>query len=140
MGRPVFGWQEQAALPALGLTGVKAKIDTGAWTAALHAVEIELVETASPPAVRFTVHPWPERPEAAVRCTAELVDRRGITASNGRRELRPMVRTLLAMRGLEREIEVSLTDRGAMSHRLLLGRRAIAAFGALVDVSGEPGA
>ncbi|MDP8916538.1 MAG: RimK/LysX family protein [Pseudomonadota bacterium] len=135
MTGPVFGWEEWAALPALGLAGVKAKLDTGAWTGALHALEIELDLAASPPQVRFVVHPWAERPDAAVRCAAELADRRAITSSDGRRELRPVIRTLVTLGGLQREVELSLTDRAAMTYRLLLGRRAIGAFGALVDVS-----
>ena len=52
-----FGWEEWVALPDLGLPAVKAKIDTGARTSALHAHDIETFGSKAKPKVRFNVHP-----------------------------------------------------------------------------------
>lgn len=129
----LFGWEEWASLPALGLRPVLAKVDTGARTSVLHAVDVEVFGPPTDLRVRFTVPAAPGFDEPALICEAALADRRRITASNGRSEVRPIVRTVLAVGERERSVELSLTDRGLMTYRMLLGREALAAFGALVD-------
>ena len=69
-----FGWEEWVALPDLGLPALKAKVDTGAKTSALHAAEIEPFGPASKPKVRFVVHPVPQRDDLAIACSAPLVE------------------------------------------------------------------
>jgi len=133
----VFGWRERAALPGLGVPWMLAKMDTGARTGALHATDVEAFGPSTRPQVRFVLHPLPDRPEVLVPCAAELVERRPVRSSNGRTEVRAIIRTPVAIGGRERLVELSLTDRTAMTHRLLLGRRALAAFGAWVDPSRE---
>ncbi|MBD3678166.1 MAG: ATP-dependent zinc protease [Rhodobacteraceae bacterium] len=59
-----LGWEEWVALP-----GLKAKVDTGARTSALHASEIEPFGPASRPRVRFLVHPVPGRTDVAIPCS-----------------------------------------------------------------------
>ena len=81
-----FGWEEWVALPALGLPALKAKVDTGARTSALHASDIETFGSAAKPKVRFTVHPVPERQDLVIPCSAEIIDRRVVTSSNGEGE------------------------------------------------------
>lgn len=135
MAALVFGWEEWAALPALGLPAVKAKVDTGARTSVLHAVALEAFGSIERPRVRFTVPPSPGDSEAPAQCEAELADRRRVASSNGGAEIRPIIRTALVVGGAERVVELSLTDRRLMTYRMLLGREALAAFGAVVDPS-----
>jgi ribosomal protein S6--L-glutamate ligase len=122
----VLGWEEWVALPALGLPALKAKVDTGARTSALHAFAIEPFGPASRPLVRFGVHPVPGRDDVEVFCTSEIVDRREVTSSNGEAEWRYVIQTPLTVGGHEWPIEISLTNRQAMSYRMLLGRSSIA--------------
>ena len=121
----VFGWQEWVELPGLGLPAVLAKIDTGARSSAIHAFMIEPYGRVGKPRVRFGVHPVPERPDIVVFCSAELVDQREITSSNGEVELRYIVRTPLRVGDQEWPIEISLTNRESMQYRMLVGRSAL---------------
>ena len=130
----ILGWEEWVALPVLGLPAIKVKVDTGARTSALHAVFVEPIGTKRHPRVRFGVHPIPRRADIEIICTAPVVDQRDVTSSNGDREKRYVISTPIRIGDREWEIEVTLTNRDAMSYRMLLGRQAIAG-GALVDPS-----
>jgi ribosomal protein S6--L-glutamate ligase len=84
------------------------------------------------PKVRFGVHPIPRRADVEIVCTARVVDRRSVTSSNGEREVRYVISTPIRIGDREWPIEVTLTNRDAMSYRMLLGRQAIG-DGILVD-------
>ncbi|MBT6093825.1 MAG: 30S ribosomal protein S6--L-glutamate ligase [Rhodospirillaceae bacterium] len=121
----VFGWEEWVSLPGLGLPAVRAKVDTGARSSSIHAFMIEPYGRGGKKRVRFGVHPVPERPDIVVFCSAELVDQREITSSNGETELRYIVRTPVKIGGQEWPIEISLTNRESMQYRMLIGRTAL---------------
>lgn len=120
-----LGWEEWVALPDLGLPALKAKVDTGARTSALHAFDIEPFGPANAPHVRFAVHPIPGREDVTIACSAPVRDRREIMSSNGEIEARFVIETDLMLGDLRWPVEISLTDRGAMSYRMLLGRQAL---------------
>jgi len=121
----VVGWQEWIALPDLGLPALKAKIDTGARTSALHTHLIEPYGPSKRPMVRFTVRPNPKRTDLEVEACAAVVDRREIMSSNGERELRFVIATRLSLGDREWPIEITLTNRERLAYRMLLGRQAI---------------
>lgn len=123
--RLIVGWQEWVALPDLGLPALKAKIDTGAKTSALHTYSIEPFDDHGRPKVRFTVHPSPMESDLEVVATADVLDRREVISSNGVRELRYVIRTRLVIGERQWPIEVSLTNREHMTYRMLIGRQAI---------------
>jgi len=120
----IFGWEEWVELPGLGLPAVRAKVDTGARSSSIHAFMIEPYGRTNK-RVRFGVHPVPERPDVVVFCSAELVDQREITSSNGETELRYIIRTPMRIGGQEWPIEISLTNRESMQYRMLVGRTAL---------------
>ncbi|ALI56209.1 30S ribosomal protein S6--L-glutamate ligase [Celeribacter marinus] len=120
-----LGWEEWASLPDLGLPALKVKVDTGARTSALHAFDIEPFGHASAPKVRFNVHPVPGREDITISCSADVVDRREVTSSNGETELRYVIAADIQMGGTIWPIEVTLTNRINMAYRMLLGRQAI---------------
>lgn len=130
----ILGWEEWIALPELGLPAIKAKVDTGARTSALHASFVEPFTHKRQRRVRFGVHPVPRRNEIAVVSTARLVDRREVRSSNGEREQRYVIETPIRIGSFEWPIEVTLTNRDTMLYRMLLGRQAIGT-GVLVDPS-----
>lgn len=128
----ILGRREWVALPDLGLFAIKAKVDTGAKTSALHAEDIEPVGTSAAPRVRFVIRPLLEHPELAIRCEAELTGARDVTSSSGERESRYIITTTLRVGMHEWPIELGLTNREGLAHRMLLGRQAIRP-GMLVD-------
>ncbi|TRD19042.1 30S ribosomal protein S6--L-glutamate ligase [Palleronia caenipelagi] len=120
-----LGWEEWVSLPDLGLPALRAKIDTGARTSALHAYDIEPFGPANAPKVRFLMHPVPGREELAIPCSARIVDRREVTSSNGEAELRYVIETSLKIGDISWPVELTLTDRAAMQYRMLIGRQAL---------------
>jgi len=129
-----MGWEEWLALPALGLPAIRAKIDTGAKTSALHAFVIEPFGPATNRQVRFGIHPIPGRDDIERFCTAAVIDRREVTSSNGDKEKRFVIETGVTMGSLSWQIEITLTNREGMAYRMLLGRQGIRG-GVLVDPS-----
>ena len=106
---PVLGWEEWVSLSDLSLPAIKAKIDTGTKTSALHAIAIEPFGTDENPQVRFIMNPDPSDPTIEVVCSAKTIDRRQVTSSNGTSELRYVIRVTISIGGQCWPIEVSLT-------------------------------
>ncbi|HEY9547350.1 MAG TPA: RimK/LysX family protein [Solimonas sp.] len=119
---PVLGWREWLSLPDLGVARIKAKVDTGARSSALHASAIEPLANGR---VRFMLRPVRTAPDEQW-CEAELIDTRWVTDSGGHRELRPFIRTRLSLGDELWDAEVSLSARDRLRFRMLLGRTAIA--------------
>ena len=120
-----LGWAERVALPDLGLPAIKAKIDTGARTSALHAFQIEPFGPAEAPMVRFGIHPIPGRTDVVIYSSAPVIDQREVTSSNGEREVRCVITTRVSIGERTWPIEVTLANRETMTYRMLLGRQAI---------------
>lgn len=130
----VVGWREWVTLPKLGIDALRAKLDTGADTSALHAAGIKLVVREGRSFVRFKVHPRPEEPDYTARFEAPLLGERWVKNSGGQRHLRPVIRTPMCLGGLCWSIELTLTRRDRMNYAMLLGRQALAG-NILVDSS-----
>ncbi|MBI1365136.1 MAG: ATP-dependent zinc protease [Alphaproteobacteria bacterium] len=120
-----IGWREWAAFPALGAERIKAKIDSGAKTSAIHAFKVKVVRRADGEWAEFRLHPLQKSKTPEIKCAAPIVDRRRIRSSNGAVEERIIIRTMLRLGAREWPIELSLAKRDEMGFRLLLGRSAI---------------
>jgi hypothetical protein len=123
--RKIVGWREWVHLPALHVERIKAKLDTGARTSALHAFRVTPFTKDGAAYVRFFIHPLQRKSKPEVRCVALVIDTRSVTDSGGRREDRPVIRTQLKMGKSRYPIELTLTNRDQMGFRLLIGRQAL---------------
>ena len=120
------GWREWIAFPELGLPHVKAKMDTGARTSALHAFELEPFDRDGREWVRFAIHPLQRRTDLVVWRETEVADVRAVSDSGGHKEQRYVIHTDLVLGGKRWPIECTLTNRDTMLFRVLLGRTALA--------------
>lgn len=120
-----LGWREWVALPELGITRIKAKVDTGARTSALHAFALRPFSEHGRDRVEFQIHPLQKNLETIVTCTADVIDRRIVSDSGGHKEERFVIATLLAIGEYAWPIEMTLTSRDDMLFRMLLGRTAM---------------
>lgn len=120
-----LGWEEWVAFPDLGLPAIKAKVDTGARTSALHASVIEPFGPIDKPQVRFLIQPNPDDLNMEFTCSAPVVDRRQITSSNGEAEMRYVIETQMTCGDRTWPVEVTLTNRENMQYRMLFGRTSI---------------
>jgi len=127
-----LGWREWCALPELGIPAIKAKVDTGAKTSALHTFKIEPFEEHGTSFVRFLVHPLQRNEELVLECVAPVKDERIVSDSGGHKELRYIIETEVRIGDKSWPIDMSLTNRDSMRFRMLLGRRAMRE-GVLVD-------
>lgn len=121
----IIGWREWVTLPELSIAAIKAKIDTGARSSALHAFEIETFQQKGQTIVRFLIHPQQRSIRQTIRAEAVLLDYRHVRNSGGQAELRPVIQTTVALGDQHWPIELTLTNRDVMGFRMLLGRQAI---------------
>lgn len=124
---PVLGWKEHVALPEWGIRRLRAKLDTGARSSALHVEELETVEHhvvdgRRLPVLRFTLLVGSRDAPRRVTVTAPAVDLRRVRDTGARAEHRPVVRTRVCCGPMDREADITVTDRTGMNFRMLLGR------------------
>ena len=131
--KTLIGWEEWCALPELGLPCIKAKVDTGAKTSALHAYDIKAFKKDGVSWVRFKVHPLQRNQKNVVECVSPLKDLRTVISSNGEKEKRYVIETKMIINDTKLVTELTLTSRHKMAFRMLLGREALRRARFIVD-------
>ena len=93
----IIGWREWVALPDFNVDEIKAKIDTGARSSALHAFNLKRFRRQGKRMVRFQIHPIQRTSRGALEVEAEVIEDRQVRSSNGKVERRPVIRTRVRM-------------------------------------------
>jgi predicted deacylase len=136
-GKTRVGWIEHVGLPGLEVSRLKAKIDTGARTSALHVTRMRTVDTDGGPNRRPILEIAVPSGRRGLRPKlVRAVVRRFVVVrdTSGRMERRPVIETALKLGPIERRISVTLTNRGDMLFPMLVGRTALGP-GVVVDPS-----
>lgn len=121
----ILGWREWVSLPELGIDQLKAKIDTGARTSALHAFDVRLNDDTSKKTVMFSIHPKQGDSTTVVDCESTLIDEREVRDSGGHIEKRYVIESQILIGSQLIKAEVTLTNRDSMGFRMLIGRTAM---------------
>ncbi len=121
----ILGSEEWCSFPELGIPTIKARVDSGAKTSALHAINIAPFKKEAQNWVRFDINPIQNNVKTVIHCEAPLVDKRVVKSSSGFREERYVIQTNLEIGNSNWLIEMTLTNRDSMGFRMLLGREAM---------------
>lgn len=122
---PIIGWREWVTLPDLGVDSIKAKVDTGARSSAIHAFGLKRFSDQGVDRVRFSVHPMQRRSVPSLQVEADVHDVRSVKSSSGVSSERIVILTPVTIFGETWPIELTLARRDNMGFRMLLGRQAI---------------
>ena len=125
MNKVVVGSEEWCSFPELGIPTIKTRVDSGAKTSALHAINIAPFIKNESNWVKFDINPIQNNSKTIIHCEAPLVDKRIVKSSSGFREQRYVIQTNLKIGEAIWPIEVTLTNRDTMGFRMLLGREAM---------------
>jgi ribosomal protein S6--L-glutamate ligase len=125
LDKVIVGSEEWCSFPHLGIHAVKARVDSGAKTSALHAINISPFQKDEENWVKFDINPIQNNTKTVIHCQAPLVDKRVVKSSSGFREQRYVIRTEIQIGETHWEVELTLTNRDSMGFRMLLGREAM---------------
>jgi ribosomal protein S6--L-glutamate ligase len=125
MDKIIVGNEEWCALPDLGVPAIRARVDSGAKTSAIHAANIQRFEKDGQDWVRFEVLPLQKNSNVVIKKECPIHDVRRIKNTSGILEQRYVIRTTLSLGGVSWPIQVNLANRDAMGYRMLLGREAM---------------
>lgn len=123
-GLPVIGWREWVGLPELGIKHIKVKVDSGARSSSLHAIDLKTFDRDGVQWVRFKVHPLQRSKDQTVVVEAVVLEFRSVRSSSGIAKMRPVIVTDIELLGTIWPVELTLASRDEMGFRMLLGREA----------------
>lgn len=127
----VIGCFELVSFPEFGLDDVEAKVDTGAFSGALHCTDIKVVRRG-PDRKRILKY----NPHGNARLSQETDEffETYVRSALGHRKKRFIIDTEIELRGKKYPITIGLSDRSDMKRPVLIGRRFLRENDILVDV------
>lgn len=125
----IIGSFESVIFPEFNDYEVTAKIDTGAYTGALHCTKIREETTDKGKVLHFS--PF-DHPEVELTLTEYAVNH--VKSSNGKSESRYFIDTSIKIQNKVYPIVLSLADRSEMKWPVLIGRKFLRNNDFIVDV------
>lgn len=120
-----MGWREYLDIPELQIEAIKAKIDTGARTSAIHVTNLKILKKGKSFFAEFNVHPKQNSAKPTFHNRCKIFKFKTVKSSNGISSERPTIKTTVVIGDISKEIELTLVNRDLMGFRLLLGRTAL---------------
>lgn len=135
MQQVILGNEEFVSIPEINVPIILARIDSGAASSVLHAFNIKVMNEEGKKFITFCVHPITNNRLVTIDCKAKLAGWKYIRSSNGMMEKRPFIVTNIKVGEVTCEnVEITLTNRDYMGHRMLIGRESLPQ-GTLVDLN-----
>lgn len=125
LDKVIVGSEEWCSFSTLNIPAIKARVDSGAKTSALHAINIVPFEKEGEKWVKFDVNPLQNNGKTIIHCESKVIDKRIVKSSSGTRESRYVIQTEISIADTNWMIELTLTNRDSMGYRMLLGREAM---------------
>lgn len=124
----VYGSFEPVVLPAFSDEAFMAKVDTGAYSGAIHCSVLKEVVRDGKKALLF-------KPLTCKKArVVKKYTRKYVRSSTGHRVLRYLITTDMVIHGMKYEVKIGLSDRKDMQYEILIGRRFLREHGIIVDV------
>jgi hypothetical protein len=128
--KSIIGKFEKVSFPEFGISDVIAKVDTGAYSGALHCTKIREVKGKSGMELHFSPFDHPE-----VEMRTKHYEVGGVRSSNGMSEHRYFIKTNIRIGTRQYPVSITLSNRSSMRYPVLLGRKFLEKNNFLVDVS-----
>ena len=116
-----IGWREWIYFPDYDNFKLKAKIDSGARTSALHATHIREFEKEGEKWVRFRVY----QSRQFIDVERPVIRNAIIKNSFGESQKRPLVLLKIKLGNKSWDTDISLTQRSGMTYPMLIGRNTL---------------
>jgi len=111
LSKIVLGSEEWCGLSQLNILAIKARVDSGAKTSALHAINIIPFKKDRDPWVGYEVHPLQNDGKTSIHCESPVIDRRKIKSSSGFSEFRYVIKSIISIAESTCEIDLKFTKK-----------------------------
>lgn len=123
MNKKIIGRIDKIDFPEFKLTEIEAKIDTGAFTSAIHTHKIEEVIINEENFIKFTLLDPEHVQYNEKEFRTKNYEKKVIKSSNGTSEERFAIKTTITLFKETHPIELTLSERSDMKFPILLGRK-----------------
>jgi hypothetical protein len=127
----ILGCFERVSLPELGVVDQWAKVDTGAYSGALHCSDIKVVRRGL---VRKRYLKFIPMGDPKLATETDKFIKTYVRSASGHKSKRYLIDTIIEIQGVRYSIRIGLSDRSEMKRQVLIGRRFMRENNMLVDV------